>query len=214
MPRFMEYKESTYRLLTLVVWALGLILILATVYGFAPIQANMVGAEGWDLVSLILLGLALVAIAVVWAFFLYWRLRVSAVRYAVKGLREACEAVLDDNGMGMLPRRIIVGDNGLRFEVVHEYDITQKNGHIDEVFGIRRYLRDSLEHTWTVFPHKITDQSREMLPIALLPSFNGLAFAMRGWVRLNLLRHFGTTSDHPRFYTDVDGGEKILPVSA
>ena len=169
MPRFMEYKESTYRLLTLVVWALGIILLAGIVYAFALIMRNALGGDGWKMFGLGLQGLTFAAIAAGYFFFLYWQKKLGAIRATVKGFHAACEGVLDDDGMGTLLRRDVLGELGLRYEVVHH------TAHTEQVFGVNRYLDGTLDYSWTVFPHKITDQGRDLLPIDLLPGLAGSA---------------------------------------
>ena len=190
MPRFMEYKESTFRLLTLAVWTLGIILVAALIYVLVLFRTNALSAGGWEMVGFGLQGLAFTVIAVGYFFFLYWELKLGAVRASVKGLHAACEGVLDDDGMGALAKRDILGEDGLRYEIVHH------TSYSEEVFGVNRYLDGVLDYSWTVFPYKIADQGRDLLPIALMPGFNNLAMAMRGWVKLNKSRHFGAHSEH------------------
>ena len=190
MPRFMEYKESTYRLLTLVVWTLGIILLAGIVYAFALILRNALGGDGWKMFGLGLQALTFAAIVAGYFFFLYWQKKLGAIRASIKGFHAACEGVLNDDGMGTLLKRDVLGELGLRYEVVHH------TAHTDKVFGVNRYLDGTLDYSWTVFSNKITDQGRDLLPIALMPGFNNLAAAMRGWALLNKSRHFGATSEH------------------
>lgn len=191
MPRFMEYSEPKYRLLSAAVFFIGALALSGLLYGFITLMIDLSPrTDGMTITGKVLQVTTTLTLVALYFFFLYWQMKLRAVRASIKGLHAACEGTLDEDGMGTLLQRSIIGELGLRYEVVHH------TGHADDVFGINRYLDNKLDYSWTVFPNKITDQSRDLLPISLMPGFNNLAMALRGWVVLNKSRHFGFSSEH------------------